>query len=729
MALHSLSAQPSMDFRHLDYRDGLPDMGSVQDILQDKLGRVWIAYDRGLFRYDGFDITPFIHMPEDSNSIAEVFARALYEAPDGRIWVGLANRGISVFDPATERFTHIRPARENGPLPVPESWGFYQDPAGILWMAGNPGIVRHDPASGRFSHWVVDGPGFTPMQLSYFNDTRKVTDDPSDPGRLLVATRGGLLSMDKGRGAFRPIPMPFKAEHDLDLLVNDFCLSGDTALWLATWSGWVVRYHLKTGRWTPYPDRHDSSGLGVFRSIWPRSPTSYWVTGTPGFGYLETGTGIYRYYRHEPGDPRSFGDLLVPGRMFITRDSTLLVVGRRGISISDPYAGHDSASETSLPYLSAVRINGKAPDGDTCAAFLRNLVVEGTRNTIRFEVAWPVFQGADDVRFRFMLEGYDPDWVSMERSRIIQYTNLEAGRYVFRYEVSRPGKAWVGGRTSPSLRVHMPFWERPRWRFLALAAIVGIGFGLYRMRAAELHRKQRIEEALRRQVAEVEMSALRAQMNPHFLFNSLNSIKNFILKEDLLAANEYLTKFSKLMRAILRNSKSLFISLEDELTALELYIDFEVMRFRDRIRVDIAIDPGLDPGETYLPPLMIQPYVENAIWHGLMQKEGQGNLSVRIAQDAGRLRITVRDDGIGREAAMRLKSKSAGGEKSYGMQITRERVELVRKALGLEAQVRVADLRDPEGRPSGTEVTILLPLLRERPDDRAAMVSSKTPST
>jgi len=724
LGLYQVSAQPStLDFRHLDYRDGLPDMGSVQDMLQDRLGRVWIAYDRGLFRYDGFEIQPFPHVPEDSTTVAEVFARSLYEAPDGRIWVGLANRGISIFDPATEQFSHVPPAVENGPLPVTEIWSFYQDPSGILWLAGHPGIVRFDPTDGRFSHYLVQGLGYSDLQLGYLNDTRKLIDDPTDPGRMLVATRGGLLSLDKGTGTFRPIPMPFKAEHDLDLLVNDFFLAGDSVLWMATWSGYIVSYQLHSGRWRQYPDRQDVSGLGVFRSVLPRGPGSLWVTGTPGFGYLDVVSGQYQYYRHQPGDPHSFGDLLVPGRMLITRDSTILVAGRRGISISDPYAGYDARLELSMPYLSAIRINGKEVGADTSPAFLGRIPLEGTRTSVQFEVTWPVFQDAGEARFRFRLDGHDSDWVLMDRSRIIQYTNLEAGRYTLRYEVSRPGEVWIGGRTSPSVQVSIPFWERPLLWFLGVAVAAGLVFGLFRVRASELHRKQRIEDALRRQVAEVEMTALRAQMNPHFLFNSLNSIKNFILKEDLPAANEYLTKFSRLMRTILRNSKSRFITLEDELTALELYIDFEVMRFRDRIQVDIAIDPSLDPGETYLPPLMIQPYVENAIWHGLMQKEGPGRLDIRITNEAGQLRIRIRDDGIGRDAAMRLRSKSAGGEKSYGMQITRERVELVRQALGVDARVQVEDLQDAGGRPAGTEVTILLPLLRERPDDRVANLS------
>lgn len=218
-------------------------------------------------------------------------------------------------------------------------------------------------------------------------------------------------------------------------------------------------------------------------------------------------------------------------------------------------------------------------------------------------------------------------------------------------------------------------------------------------------------QALKEKAAELEMQALRAQMNPHFIFNSLNSINNFILKNDKAQASAYLIKFSKLIRMILENSSQPLISLGQELEALTLYIDMESLRFHQHFTNQIEYSEKLDTTSIKVPPLIFQPFVENAIHHGLMPKESPGHLSVKIQESGDRLFCTIRDDGIGREKAGSRTSGNPFKHKSLGMQVTRERISLLDHDRQEPSVIEIHDLVDATGNAAGTEILIQLPLL------------------
>lgn len=221
---------------------------------------------------------------------------------------------------------------------------------------------------------------------------------------------------------------------------------------------------------------------------------------------------------------------------------------------------------------------------------------------------------------------------------------------------------------------------------------------------------ERIKAELLQQKAELEMQALRAQMNPHFIFNSLNSINSFIFKNKRTEATEYLTKFSRLIRMILHSSASSTVSLAEDLAALQLYMELESLRVEQKFDFKIEYDPNVDPDFIHVPPMLLQPYVENAIWHGLMLKKEKGNLWVNISHEASFLICTVTDNGIGRKKAGEFKSLSANEHKSMGMGITAGRIALLHQQKQLESSVQITDLVFPDGSPGGTEVVIKIPV-------------------
>lgn len=230
-------------------------------------------------------------------------------------------------------------------------------------------------------------------------------------------------------------------------------------------------------------------------------------------------------------------------------------------------------------------------------------------------------------------------------------------------------------------------------------------------RQLEQQRMQQVEQAFEQRLAETEMAALRAQMNPHFIFNCLNSIKLYATDNDAAKAADYLTKFSRLIRLVLENSRSERITLQNELHALSLYLEMEAMRFKDKLTFSIDISPGIDSDFIEIPPLLIQPYVENAIWHGLMHKQEGGTVQLRVEQPGDNLlRVTISDDGVGRQKAAELKSKSATPRKSFGMEVTSERIALINQLYQTRTQVQIKDLVDASGEPAGTVVVLEIPI-------------------
>jgi len=227
----------------------------------------------------------------------------------------------------------------------------------------------------------------------------------------------------------------------------------------------------------------------------------------------------------------------------------------------------------------------------------------------------------------------------------------------------------------------------------------------------EVQKVKQLEAEFEMKIAETEMVALRAQMNPHFIFNCLNSIKLYTLENDSSTASAYLTKFSQLIRLVLENSRTGKVTLKKELETLELYVELESMRFKEKVKFDLFVDPEIDQQYVELPPLLLQPYVENAIWHGLMHKPGGGTISVHITQpNEFLLHVEISDNGIGREKAMEHKSKSATVQKSFGLKMTSERLEVLNQIYKTKTEVDIVDLKDSDGNSSGTKIILDIPL-------------------
>lgn len=334
------------------------------------------------------------------------------------------------------------------------------------------------------------------------------------------------------------------------------------------------------------------------------------------------------------------------------------------------------------------------------------------QNFFSFSFSAKAYTMANDVKFRYRLKGFD-DWTEETGRRFANYTNVPGGDYEFQLQAANNEGRWNEKILEVPVHIKTPYW-RTWWFRISIAAIIAfLAYWLYRYRVSQVKKKQKLKSDYEKKLANVEMSALLAQMNPHFLFNSLNSIDSYIIRNESKKASEYLNNFARLMRLILQNSRSNYISLKDELDALDLYLQMESLRFKDKFSYSIAVDKDVDVNSIVIPPMLIQPYVENAIWHGLMHKANgeAGKVELRLSKEGDELLCEIQDNGIGRKKAAELKAqKQTNHKRSMGMQITQDRIEIINKLYNINASVHIYDVEDEKGQPGGTKVKLTIPV-------------------
>jgi len=226
-------------------------------------------------------------------------------------------------------------------------------------------------------------------------------------------------------------------------------------------------------------------------------------------------------------------------------------------------------------------------------------------------------------------------------------------------------------------------------------------FVFYKRKRDAVEKKH--ESELKTQAMDTEMKALRAQMNPHFIFNSLNSIKNYIDKNDTAKASLYTSKFAKLMRMILENSERKEIPIAQDLRALELYMQLEALRMHNKFIYEIKVDDAIDQENTLIPPLILQPFVENSIWHGISQRECDGKIWISIRKEGNMINCIVEDNGIGIPEQANDEQNALADKKSLGMKITKSRIDVINRMKKSNATVTCSNLDE------GTKIEVRLP--------------------
>ncbi|HTF29677.1 MAG TPA: histidine kinase, partial [Flavitalea sp.] len=329
-----------------------------------------------------------------------------------------------------------------------------------------------------------------------------------------------------------------------------------------------------------------------------------------------------------------------------------------------------------------------------------DLKLKHYQNTLGIEFTGISLYNADYFEYSYQLEPSEKTWSAPSSNKLISLVNLAPGKYLFKVKARGMGTGWSEPQVF-SFTIDSPFWDT--WWFLSLIFVLAaaIVISIYRNRVKKIQKEANLQSQLR----EMEMKALRAQMNPHFIYNALNSIQSLIADERKSEAINYIGTFSRLLRQVLEYSETNVITLDKELQTLNLYIQLESLRLNMDLEYNVSTDHELLPENEKIPPLILQPFIENALWHGLSRKNGRKQLSIIISQEDNYLTCAVEDNGIGRANAMAYKKKSTvESYTSRGTDITIRRLIDFNRIK--ESPVVYHDLVDIQGQAAGTRVII-----------------------
>jgi ligand-binding sensor domain-containing protein len=635
---------------------------NVHCIFEDHNKDVWVGTDSGLNLFNSKDKS-FIHFLHESNNKKSLQCDIVYsvcEDPIGNLWVG-TSRGLGMMNGRKNQFEWYNNFFENGEdggsnfikcMLIDKNQNFWIG----SWSGG--GVSLFNATTKKFTHYLKGS-----FITSLFEDSK---------GVIWAGTNTAVFTYDAHKGEFRR----FLNERVLinQAYVNSIIEDRNKNLWISSYSGFTKIN----------PERSASityaNNLGMD------------VTDLLDYGGYADRTGRLYF-----GDNYGYYSFL-PEECSTNTFPPILHLTRLSLKSKNLQNDNDSASTIKFNY-------------DSTGIKLAHI-----ENSFSLDFVGIHYSHPEANKLFYKLDNFENGWHEAYNTQSANYANIPPGKYMFRMKARSSNGVW--SEMATPLTIRSPWWNH--WLLKALITIITI-YVLSRLirRQMNLNFRAKLDKlekekqlaALKHKSSELEMQVLRTQMNPHFIFNSLNSINRFILQNNKGQASQYLTKFSKLIRLILQNSQAELISLESELESLELYLDLESLRFDYHFNYKISVQNDLDISNISVPPLIIQPYAENAIWHGLMHKEEKGQLDIDISEENDNLVCRVSDNGIGRKKAEELGSKTATRHKSMGLHITADRIALIQKEQDMGPAVKILDLMNADGTAAGTEITITLPLI------------------
>lgn len=336
-------------------------------------------------------------------------------------------------------------------------------------------------------------------------------------------------------------------------------------------------------------------------------------------------------------------------------------------------------------------------------ADIDSIVLQPNEKHIAFSFSSLDFNSPQNNQYEYKLNGVDEKWLKADaKSRWINYSNLKPGIYELQLRGSNNNGIWNNNGKSLSIFIKPHFYEQ--WWFDILMALfvifVIVMIVIYRVRELNLQSKS----------AQLEQKFLRSQMNPHFIFNSLGAIQNFIFKNEALEAATYLSDFSNLVRKILNNSRQDLIPLEEEVETLKQYLELQKLRFNDKFDYELKVDEPLRASDYQLPPMLAQPFIENSIEHAFKGMKEKGLIKIFFELKERSIRLICQDNGMGIKAALEDKKENVKKHQSLATKITHDRIKVIRKVYKAKINLNIQDLKEIDSSKKGTQVIIEIPL-------------------
>ncbi len=674
---------------------GLPT-NSIRCFYKDREGNMWLgSFGKGLFRFSG---ETFSYFDISSGLQSELFLCG-FEANDGSKVLGTLDKGLLVLDKNGN-------SRE---VDVDQTmiWAVVKDVDGKDWIGTQSSLVSMDASGNReifrssqghnlpgdrvttfyrvSSHEMyVGGSG----GVSHYKNGRLrrigVQNDESIGTVREFAIHKGKLICGSNLGLFIYTNSKFIPFMGVDIVVYSLQMDNDGQLWVGTEEGLFrirdnefERIELSRNPASNFINFVNCNGdylfVGTNNGLYTISRLTSDVTAMD-ISYFGNGEGLVDLETNLNSD---FFDS--EGNLWFGTASGLVCFHVKN-ALRKPHKPFVSVSSILLNYEEFEYSNYSEKLNEN--GFPEHMVLPNGKNNLIFKLNCVSLSEYRGMQFQFWLEGQDETWSPPFDDPLVSFTNVSAGDYILHMR-SLNAHGNFSNEITVSFTILEAFYKT--WWFICLCIvlfllIIVMVFRLRLRRINELNEKEKLEYKTR--LLSLEQQSMNASMNRHFVFNSLNSIQYFINTQDRISANKYLTNFANLIRKNLDSatSEGNMISMEEELERIRLYLSLESMRFKDRFDYNINVDPSVHPEFIQLPSMILQPFVENSIIHGILPNhEKKGRIDIDVTVKDKELHISLKDNGIGVNQSVSKKSEIAGDHQSKGMEITSKRIELIQK--------------------------------------------------
>lgn len=717
------------DRETLEMRQHYLPKSQVSGMLEDREGGWWFStLEHGIYYVPAPEILQYT-----SSSDGQMMRiNCLSAAPDGRLWVGMMESAYGVLeDQSLQLYRHfpssLKPRAINAIRHLPDGTALLAGKAGLLRIKdGKRSFFRLRSSdvntdsqgnlwSGLTGLFFIDHKTLSSYSLDD-QQLEELVDPPyyiKNPPKRLSTVRVDKIEFDHEGAAWLASPNGlFFFKHgkmsDPVLLhpTRDLLFEPKTqTVWALTESNGL--FVLRNGQ------VQDSISIVnaqlqhvICRSICSDEHGDHWLATASGMFKVEGAPGNLHLLDYSNaygmGAEKLNAVAVMNGQVFMGKDDGLMAA---------PVSIFTKKMSPPPVFLKKLVANGRE-----IQSLNLPLQFDFGENSLTFSFEGLSFRDFKRLRYRYRLRGHETEWRTTT-SEAVEYASLRPGKY--RFEVLAVNTSGVESTKAAVLdfTIAEPFWMK-WWFILGLVTTVsGLVWVWVKSREWKLRRKFELQRKLmeteneklelQKKNADLKMLALRLQMNPHFIFNALNTIKGYYGQEKFTQANSYIAKFARLLRLNLDYSDA-FIPLDQEIELLKIYMQLSQIRYPDKMDFKVEVSPEIMPSAVLIPSMVLQPFVENAVIHGIVGKEGRGLIELLFAKsEQGEIVVTVRDDGIGRKAAA-AKSKLRDPHKPLATAITQERLQLLRKN-EVPTAVEINDVYDENGKVAGTEVVLRLP--------------------
>lgn len=607
---------------------------------------LWVGTQQGLFWLDERHYhTGRVSVPPELAWIYHSNFLYFYRDSRGDIWMSLGQLNSVVrYDHVTRQFRQLRP--ENNPLfKITFCFSMAEDKRGNIWLAGD-GLCR-------------------------WNRTRDLVDTLIPYPTVTRRLRNFMLIM----------------AHD-----------DDDNLWLNSYDNGILQFNCASGQMILRLEETDLSDADVATNS-PIIGGYLWLGSDDGVSAFDLRDYSSRLFTYADGLPSVAITTIRQGSFYDTAENQCYFGSLHHLISFRPDLSHTRQEAPQL-FVDEIRTS----DSILCGR-IGHVEVPYADNSLRLTFNAINFRNPEDNRFAYRVTpSSDSVWHDLGWEHSVNFNNLAPGLYRIELKLFSANNRWPEQVKILALTVYPPFWQRTWFIVLAALLLAALVVLIYRNRVGGIREKLSLDKKL----AEYEMKALHAQMNPHFIFNALNSIREMILRSDNRNASRYLSRFAQLIRLNLEHSRLTFITLRQNIEYLEGYLEMEQMRFAD-FNYSIETDPDIDLDEVRVAPMLIQPLVENAIWHGLRPQESDKRVRIHFYMDGDKLVCEIDDNGIGIRRSLENKDIYQPGHRSMGIDNIRQRIAVLNEKYGMDCSLSIEDKTDIPGRTDGgTLITLVV---------------------